>query len=373
MPYISKNKNKKNEYGDHYQYSEKNIMKYQDINSNYNKYSKKKLFSIIIACVLSILFALTGTALIYFDSLVNSINYEASTSQDQDPESVKLYNTTEKDPSLLKDPKVLNIMLFGVDDQSRHDEVGGTDSMILLSLDNRHKKIKLTSIMRDIWVKIPGYGEEKLNAAFSFGGPNLAVSTIEKLFGVNIDRYALVHFDGFIKIIDAIGGLDLNLTAEEIKMINIKINGGVENYKGKSKNDLPEKDGITHLDGVHTLMNATDRYTSGDDYGRTQRQRKIINAFIEKTKTLSLPQIISMASNVGSSITTNLKKSEVTKLIQNSLGYTKYSVSEFRLPEDNNHSNVTEKNGALALEINDMPLSRYNLAKFIYEDSIKIK
>src|SRR5699024_5105844 len=104
---------------------------------------------------------------------------------------------------LYHDDAIMNILIIGVDNYQAND-VGRSDSMILVSVDTRHQKLKLTSIMRDLYVQIPGYGSNRINSAYSLGGPTLTVQTIESNFGVDIDRWVIVDFDAFTHTIDKI-------------------------------------------------------------------------------------------------------------------------------------------------------------------------
>lgn len=372
MPSTKDDKNKsKPKYGDFYSESssyQKHINRTKKKNSKEN--FPKKLFNTSII-VLSIIFALVGAGMLYAYNLINSFNYE----NDIESPSLesKLSNTDEeitgelrKEGSLLKDPKVLNIMLFGLDDQSAGDN-GRTDTMLMLSIDNRHKKLKLSTFMRDIWVQIPGHGHEKLNAAFAFGGAKLAVETIERTFGVNIDRYAMAHFDGFADIVESLGGIDMYLTKDEAIMVN--------KLCDREGMPVPKKliaeDGVQHLCGFQALNHARNRDSAGSDFDRTKRQRDVLSKIIEKTKTANMAQILSMIKSIAPKITMNFTKDEVAKLASNALTYVHYSVEEFRLPENDNYTDKIEANGAAALEIDNLKKARYDLAKFLYEESLQ--
>ena len=124
------------------------------------------------------------------------------------------------DGTLIKDPMVLNIMLFGSDERPGETGYGRSDTMMLLSIDNRNKKLKLTSFMRDTYVNVPEWGDTKLTHAYSYGGPALAIETIERNFGIDIDRYAVVYFDTFPGIVDTLGGIEVEMTQTEADVMN---------------------------------------------------------------------------------------------------------------------------------------------------------
>ena len=178
--------------------------------------------------------------------------------------------------------------------------------MIMVSIDNRHKRVKLTSFMRDMLVTIPytdeagnSHGLDKLNAAYSLGGAELSVKTIEANFGVDIDRYAIVNFASFKGIIDALGGIDINLTQDEIDYINWQtyLNG-----QSEERYELQVEPGLVHLNGRQALWYARNRgyeedehpefVVEGDDFDRTSRQRNLMRTLMGEFKTASITDII---------------------------------------------------------------------------------
>ncbi len=347
-------KKKDDRYGDHYRYYQGKNSEYVDISSGSRRGPKRKfpwlrVFSILFFSILGTV----GGLMIYVYNTLNSVNYD-DLSDEQHPSAA-----SEPEDTYLNDSMILNVLLLGTDTRSDSDN-GRSDSTMLISLDLKHKKIKITSLMRDIWVQIPGYHKDRLNAAYSYGGAKLAIKTIEHNFGVHIDRYASVDFNGFAKIIDALGGVDMKLTDKEIAYVN-------------SDSQSPTKivgTGVVHLNGLQTLSHARNRHSAGSDYDRTQRQRNVMIAVIEKFKTASIPQITKAISDVAPLITTNFKTSEITKLASNVASYSKFTNEEFRLPTNDNVRNETIDQ-KMVLVINDMTKAKYDLAKFIYEDSIE--
>lgn len=363
------NTGRRDDYGDSYQYRQSSSH-YEDIYSG-NKRKKQKTRSKkvrnVLIVVLSIIFAVTGSVMVYGYNTLGSLNYDPL---DSSSTANGLTNTDVDAPlldidingnKLLSDPMVLNILLFGSDSYSAGDS-GRADSILMVSIDNRHKKLKLTSFLRDIYVSIPGYGEDKLNAAYAYGGPRLAIETIERNFGVDVDRYAVADFPGFEAIINRLGGIDLELTAEECEYLNTHC-------------DDPNKlygDGMKHLSGLQALNHARNRDSIMSDFDRTSRQRDVLGAVVTKMKTANLAQITGIIADVGPMVTTNLKKNEIVTLVANSITYMNYPMSEFSLPELDNFSNEYI-DGAAVLLIDDMDQARYDLAKFIFEDSIQSK
>lgn len=351
---------------DIYSSSDKKINKRSHI--NYKKIRKRKIiFS--FAIIISIVLGLAGSALIYAYKMLDSLNYNPIENSSSDFVS-----------SSAQDPMILNVALFGVDKHDETDIRSRSDSILILSLDSRHKKIKLTSLMRDMWVNIPGYKDNRINTAIALGGEPLAIKTIEHNFGIKIDRYCTVDFEGFKDIIDIIGGLDINITAKEAHHINrllvelddAFVKGGLTPFKSPL---LKEVDGVQHLNGAQSLQYARSRKVPTaeglhDDYARTFRQRKVISLVVDKFKSSSLPQIISIIEKVGPYINTNLKKNEIITLGKNVLKYLKYELTEFRLPQEGNFEGKNI-NGASVLVISDLNKARYELAKYIYEEGVK--
>lgn len=348
------------------------------------KKNKKLIIRNVLLILLAVIMALSGTGFIYYYNTVDSLNFNDFSNAESFEAADKKNDTDLYDDSnlnggdismdlsegsLLNDPMVLNVLLFGADKSD-----GGasrSDTMIMLSIDNRHKKLKLTSFMRDLWVYIPEYGYSRLNSAYAYGGAKLAISTIEQNFGVNIDRYAIVDFSSFRSIIDILGGIDIELTDEEIDYINWQ---SWKNKQVDTRNEITSPAGVVHLNGRQALWYARNRGDleagfEGSDFDRTDRQRKLLRTLASNMKSASLPQIISIVNEIGPLITTNLKKTEITTLVGNALTYLSYDMVEYRLPSDDNFVNA-DHYGMYTLDVVDWDLERKNLAIFVYEELV---
>ncbi len=353
-----------------------------DYKDNKNKSKKKSPFKNILISILSVVFIVAGIGMVYYYSILNSVNVVAKTktptvsSVSIDPSDSELgnvsvsseYHSEMVHDGLINDSNVLNILLIGED--NRHEaEHGRTDTMIVLTIDNNNKELKLTSFMRDLWVNIPDYGMERINVAYTIGGAPTTVATIESNFGIDIDRYAIVDFSSFTKIIDVLGGIDMELTDEEIDYINWQT---WKNKQADTRYEIQAEPGIVHLKGRQALWHARNRgqdgICSGSDFTRTQRQRNVLKTLMEDFKEASLTQIISIVNEVGPLITTDLSYYEITVLVANALTYLKYDVSEFRLPSDDNYSDVTTSGGARVLAVNDWGKARNDLLDFVFND-----
>lgn len=346
-----KSKFRHDEYDDIYSSEEKKTKRiYVDIYSSERKKDKflsktdwKKVFSFTFFLVLGLI----GCLMLYAYKTLHSFNYDKNST------------VLEEQDDLMNDSMVLNTLLIGSDSMSTGDG-GRSDSMILLSLDARHKKIKLTSLMRDIWVTIPGYGQDRLNASYAFGGPQLTIETIARNFGILIDRYAVVDFEGFLNIIDTLGGVDLELTADECAYIN-KYSQDKHTLRGS---------GLKHLTGLQALHYSRDRNSIGSDYDRTSRQRNLLKSLVNQMKSANLAQITEILTQIGPLVTTNFKANEISRMATHAMTYLKYPVEEFRLPTDDNVRNETYS-GKMVLVINSLAKAKQDIYNFIYEPDPK--
>lgn len=353
-----------------------------DISSNtqvLNLYKKRGRIKRIVCIVLSVIFLLSGSGFVYYYSVLNSMNY-VDISNDNDntdstlPSSSDVFGNGTSSNDLLQNSKVLNVMLFG-EDNNQGDKYGRTDTMIMLSIDNIHKKIKLTSFQRDTYVYIPGNGYDKINASYTLGGAKLSIQTIEANFGIKIDRYAVVDFESFIKIIDTLGGIDMEVTQDEIDYINYQM---YKNDQTDAATTITDAPGNVHLNGQEALWYARDRGLTkgeddneigidGDDWDRTSRQRKLLETLFDSMKSADLGQIVSIVSSIGPLITTNLKKDEITALVSNALTYLKYDVEQYYVPEEGLWYYDDDTPSGSVIRIADMEKQRLAFAKFIYE------
>lgn len=338
--------------------------------------------SIVLLC--SIFALIFGSLLILLYNSVDLINYRNEERINYATADQAGGGTTVSTDSLLEDANVLNILLFGQDAVGEGEgDYGRSDTIILMSIDNNNQKLKLTSFQRDTYVAIPGYGDGKLNSAFSLGGVPLSIAMVEANFGVHVDKYACVDFDSFRKIIEVLGGVDMELTIEEIEYINAQID--VNNQLSKTsfiEYDSSLETQVIHLDGYQALWYARDRgaenlggvpgYTfSGDDWDRTERQRKLIETIMTSLKeTASLSDMVEIVNQVGPLVTTNLKKNDITFLVSNSMTYLSYDMVEKSMPTTGNWRYGMTDDGQSVISVTNWEQVRYDLAKFIYESKV---
>ncbi len=370
-------------------------------NDNKKKPVKRVVLS-VISCILAVLMLISGTGCLVMYSYLSSINYQAIDSGDDNLDknikknSGSTQNTNTYEGKLLTDNQILNVLLIGADTRKGQTK-GNSDTMILVSIDTKTKKLKLLSFMRDTWVAIPGYDDNKLNASFTFGGAELTVKTIQANYGIKIDRYAIVDFKSFKNIIDKLGGIDIELTQEEVDYIDWQtwsnnqadtrneLNAYSYEYKPNGKGEEVTK---IHLNGRQALWHARNRgedgICSGDDYIRTLRQRNVIGIVVDKLKKADTTTLLNTLSEIGSMITTNLKSSEILSLAQNLSKYLKYEIVSQSAPDrdsfgtDYLYSDYYENpvyvygDFVSAILIQDWTDFRSKVADFIFKDENRL-
>lgn len=309
------------------------------------KRKKKHRLLKFIASVLVIVFLFTSAFIYVFAT--------ASDYTRNDLESNKYVSAFE----LKSSPLVSNILLLGVDGSA--DSSSRSDTMILVSVDFAHMKIKLTSFLRDSWVEIPSKGKKsKLNSACSYGGAQLVVDTIEYNFGVDIDHYVMVDFDMFTQIIDSLGGVTVEVTSKEAKFINNTTRQTVESGKN------------VHLNGEEALVYCRIRKLD-TDYMRTYRQRKVITALIGQAKTAGISKLIQTMNNVFPLIQTDMSAAEITALAYKAgAGVLMFDIEQNRVPIDE-HMSAKTINGQW-VEVLDIEATKEYLQDYIYTSKIKI-
>lgn len=183
---------------------------------------------------------------------------------------------------------VVNILLIGVDGRTDKIETGTLhgDVQIIVSINKEDGSIKMTSVMRDLYVTIPGYkSKNRINVAYARGGGQLAMRTINSLLELNIERYVVINFYGLASIIDSLGGIDIELTKSEASAINTYLKKNPPAYdnqaKGYHRQQLEKKNGTQHLDGVQAVMYARLR-SIDNDFKRTERQRHLLELLLAK-------------------------------------------------------------------------------------------
>lgn len=278
---------------------------------------KKKNWSTTKKVVLSlvmVLVILIGTVLGFYKHIKNKIYVKKEPS------------ISNNDSEFKEVEGITNVLLIGVDARDL-DEPCRSDSMIIATLDNNNKKVKLTSLFRDTLVDIPGHGEAKLNAAYMLGGPELLMKTVKETYNVSIDKYIIINFWGFETIVDYIGGIEVDVKDYQLEELN--------KYIGESTggNDCPvEKTGIQTLNGKQALSYARIRYNVGDEYERTDRQREVIFKVIEKLQNTKPSKYLGVMNTMLEYIKTNIDPLEALNMAYTIYKFPSLDVEQLQIP-----------------------------------------
>ena len=290
------------------------------------KTTKKKLplWGKIVIGLLVVVLVISGSAYAAFHYYYNQMNVVSDdvTEEAQEEffdEDENIENLKEVDPSTIqldsaseaeKNSSVINILVCG--EEAINDNRGRTDSIMIATINQVDNKLCLTSIMRDTYVKIPGFSDNKINAAYHNGGMKTLMATIKQNFGIEVDGYVLVNFDSFQAVIDAIGGIDIELSQEEASYLNRT--NYISDY---SNHNLVA--GVNHMNGNQALGYARVRYVSKDgnygDFARTLRHRTVMSAIFDKMMKKSTLELVAMIPDILPLVTTNIKKAELVEYL----------------------------------------------------------
>ena len=209
------------------------------------------------------------------------------------------------------DKKVTNIAFFGLDKRDE-DKRGRSDSIIIVSFDGIHGKIKAISILRDTRLLIKGYGKDKLGHAYSYGGPSLAVQTLNKNFNLDIRDYVSFNFNQMVKIIDILGGVDAKISKGQVNEINGVINSTSEYKNSGFLAPFKEKEKVVHLNGAQAVSYARIR-KKDDEHSRANRQQIIVNLMLEKLKKIKINEYPKILKKLKPYFKTSLSFKEILK------------------------------------------------------------
>ena len=248
---------------------------------------------------------------------------------------------------------VVNIMLIG-QDRRPGEERARSDSMILVSLNKNKGTIQLTSFMRDLYVQVPGYLDTRLNAAYRYGGTDLMNETFKVNFGLEIDGNVMVDFDEFTEIIEIVGGVTLDISSAEAKYMN-----------ASSKNHF--KAGTNYFNAEDALTFTRMRYAAGNDYGRTDRQRRVLMAIAYSLRDADLVTIFNLIDQVLPHIVTNLTDAQIIEYTTTGLGILANGgeIGTFRIPQDDAHYNANIR--GMAVLVPNLEMCREDLEEVIYK------
>lgn len=260
---------------------------------------------------------------------------------------------------------VINILLIGV------EEIGGasnTDSLMIASMNTKDKSVKLTSIMRDLYVEIPGHDNNKINATYAIGGMELLYQTISRDFGIDIDGYVKVNFEAFEKIVDLVGGVDVTLTSKEAYYLN------TTNYiSNPAYRNVHE--GTQTMNGNQALgycrVRKVSTGTENNDFGRTQRQRAVLNSIFDKVKDMDVFSLVGLMDKFLTQvdIDTDITNSEFNNYLQLGVSLKLKELENYRIPSDGNYGSQRVQIGKYNVDVlvpTDWEATRAEIHEFIY-------
>ena len=266
---------------------------------------------------------------------------------------------------------VTNLLLLGIDARTMKER-GRSDSMIIVTINKKNKTIKLSSLLRDTAVTIPGRDKNgdgqddyaKLNAAYAYGGFNLLSKTIEQNFRLKIDKYVGVNFVVFPIAVDAMGGIDIDMTAKEASKVCAPGQKLEDWERGFKKIGTESK--VYHLNGYQALQYSRIRHIDSD-FNRTGRQRKVIEQLIVKAKTMSFGTLNTILNQVLPQVATNMSGDELMGYALNAGSYANYAIdTSFHLPENGKYKGWTLPGGGASLRLTDPVESVKSLHEWIY-------
>ncbi|MGI6188794.1 MAG: LCP family protein [Clostridiales bacterium] len=330
---------------------------------------KGRMKKIVVAILSLFLLFLIGTAG-YIYVLLEQIQ-ENPWAESSDPSSP---SNTGKKPSRedlgisddapdSKETGVFNMLLFGLDSRAENQN-SRSDVIMIATIDKKNEAIKLTSLMRDMYVSIPGKQDNRINTAYIFGGPALAIKTINTNFNLDIQYYATVDFFGLEKIIDQVGGVTIDVKKNEVKALNQILNE-LNNLNKKSKpSPLVTKSGSQTLNGRQAVAYARIRSVGHADFERTERQRTILSELFKKVKTVSPLKFPGLVTALLPHVETNLPVTEIVKLGVSVLGFKNKDIIQYRLPVDGTYQSRSIR--GMAVLVPDLEKNKELLHNFLY-------
>lgn len=260
-----------------------------------------------------------------------------------------------------------NILLMGGDQRDMGSEnVGRTDSMIILSINREEGIVKMTSIMRDTWVKIPGHGNQKINAANVFGGPELAMQIVNENFGTDIEDYMLVNMEDLAQIIDLIGGVEVEVSEHEREIANEYISEYLNSFKKAQEytgDTYITETGFVRLNGLQAVGYCRDRYT-GSDFDRVMRQQEVMLAMAKEAQDMEIDALLDIAGQIADVVSTNMETDELKSLATAFMVMEIEDVQQYRIPANGTYD-AGIKNGVWAIRPN-FEKNKTLLHDFIY-------
>ena len=290
------------------------MAKVENNGKNKRKGRGLKIALIILLLIIVIIAAIFGGAYWYVEDKLGKMQQVKISD-----EELQINNEVEESLSGYR-----NIAIFGVDSRSSNLGKGNrSDCIIIASINEKTKEVKLASVYRDTYVQIQGHGLDKINHAYSYGEAPLALGTLNTNLDLNVKEFVTVNFDAVAEAVDELGGVQINVEQNEIEYLNMY---QIETSKvtGKEIKQVT-KSGLQTLNGVQAVSYGRIRYTAGGDYKRTERMRDVIEAMLKKLQTKSIGEINTLLDNILPKIYTNISTGSIIAEIPS---ITKYKITD---------------------------------------------
>ncbi|WP_299997376.1 LCP family protein [uncultured Clostridium sp.] len=314
--------------------------------------TKKVIISILIIFI--ILISLTVFAFNHLTSKIERVEIDRT-----------VVTETGKEPAK-EDKDVITIALFGTDftqNEKYGNLYGASDATMILGIDTKNNRLKLFSLMRDLYLDLPdGSGnKQNLNYTMAYGGPELILKTINYNFNLTVDKFIYVSLHTLPTIIDKLGGVEINITSAELNYINSYIDN-IDKENGTSTQKITST-GVQTLNGTQAAAYCRIRYTEGRDFKRTERQRDVLSALFQKFKTASISDLTTMMNEILPLVSTNLTNTEIISIVSKVLGMGVPQIEQSRFPLDGKSEMIATDMLHLTIDIDE---TTSDIHKFLY-------
>ena len=333
-----------------------------NIENNKRRVSKKgrrsgrklRFFAQAVTCLLLVVLFVgssgLGAAAAYYKAITSTITTDTETT---------LKNADVIETDLVYDQDVVNILLIGCDKRSDESEAGRSDSTMIATVDLKNGKLKLTSLMRDMYIEVPGYGYHKFNAAYSYGGVQLEYETIAQAFGIKLDGYVEVDMEAFRQCVDLIGGVPMDLTEAEAYFLQTA-------YATSKHGEKDVVAGSNLLTPYQALAYCRIRQDVTGEFGRTDRQRKVLINIFNELKSADIMTITNICMKALKYVTTDLTEEQIRSLMMSVISMGTTEIEQLRIPYEGSYTeDRLSLGGAWVMQV-DYDKNRQALQYFIF-------
>ena len=309
-------------------------------------FKEHKKIKILLIILLVLILAVVGVCAyllwqIYHDSV------GVKDPEDFDPTASQVAIAKEE----IQDEDVFNVLLVGTDSRDPNTDMGRSDSIMLVSYNAKEKKATLASFLRDSLVDIDGYGKSRLGHTYAYGGVGLTINTINKTYDLDIQNYVTISFDNLVNVIDKLGGIEVPITAEE-----------AEYYRSNGMPNIQE--GVNLLTGTQALAHARNR-SLDNDFGRTRRQRSVMNGIYRKVMEEKDPAaLLSIINFCMTQVKTNMAINDIYDMATEVLAVEDLRVQQISVPAEGTYQFI-DYEGMAVLEI-DFEANKKNIREYLY-------